>query len=84
MIEYLKNYSISLEEWDLIEAGLDKELLLNFKVMENNVCEVISYFHEIGVQKLANIIIYRPDLCFKTRKRENFLLFYLLLRSSTT
>jgi len=67
MIDYFKKYNITIEEMEKIEAGLDKELITNFKVMENNVCEVLEYFRELGIKNLSNIIIYRPDLCFKTK-----------------
>ena len=68
MIEYLKEYNITIEQWDLIENNLSEDLILNLKIMEDNVCEVLSLFKELGIKNLANIIIYRPDLCFKTKK----------------
>ena len=67
MIEYFKNYHITFEEQDIIEASLNKNVLHNFKVMEKNVCEVLAYLHEIGVRNLSNVIIFRPDIFFKTR-----------------
>jgi hypothetical protein len=66
MIDYLKDFSISIEEYDLIEARLSKEMISNFNVMQNNVVDVLTYLKELGVSKVANVIIYRPDLCFKS------------------
>jgi len=66
MIDYLKNFDISIEELETIESKLSKEMVLSFQIMQSNVIEVLSYFKELGVEKLANIVIYRPDLCFKS------------------
>lgn len=66
MIEYLRNY-ISNEDYELIKTTLDKEMIKNFNIMKETVSENLMFFQNSGIQSLTNIVIYRPDLCFKSK-----------------
>ena len=68
MIEYLKDYVMNNQEFEIIKAKLDKNMTLNFSVMKTTVSDNLSYFHELGITNLTNIILYRPDLCFKPNR----------------
>ncbi len=66
MMNYLEQFDITEEEISLLKQNLKPEVIENFEVMRNNVIEVLSYLKELGVKNLANVIVKRPDLCFRT------------------
>jgi len=67
MIEYLREF-VTPTEYDSICAVLDEKQKIEFEVMQDNVYHVLSYLAEIGVKNLGQIIIERPDLCFRSKE----------------
>jgi len=65
MLEYLKDY-VSEEDFDIIKTKLDKNMILNFSVMQTTVSDVLTSLKNKGITNIKNIILSRPDLCFKT------------------
>lgn len=65
-MKYLKQFDITEEEIGLINQTLTPELIENFEVMRISVVEALSYLKDFGAENLVNIILYRPDLCFRT------------------
>ena len=65
MIDYLKNYNLTDNDLLNIKKRYNASYLNYFEVMMDNVCTVLNYFKSIGVKDLANILLYRPDLCFR-------------------
>lgn len=65
MIDYLKNYNLTDNDLLNIKKRYNASYLNYFEVMMDNVCTVLNYFKSIGVKDLTNILLYRPDLCFR-------------------
>lgn len=67
MLKYLEQFDITEEEISLLRQKLKPEVIENLEVMRNNVIEVLIYLKDFGVKNLSNVIISRPDLCFRTK-----------------
>lgn len=67
MLNYLKQLDLSDEEIENITQNLGADTIESLETMRDNVLEVLSYLKDFGVKKLSNIIIKRPDICFRVK-----------------
>ncbi len=64
-LDYLNKFDIDEEKINLIRQKLNRETIENLEVMKLNVIEVLTYLKNIGITNFLDIILYRPDICFK-------------------
>lgn len=69
MIEYIKEYGVTKEDYEYIESSLPKDLLETLALSEYKVREILDYYNSIGLsESVAKLIIKRPDLVIIDRK----------------
>lgn len=69
MIEFIKEYGITTIDYEYIIHNVDKGIIQNIALSENNVREILDFYNDIGITKeLSNIIIYRPDLILTNKE----------------
>ena len=68
MLNYLLDLDISPEEIYDINHGLSKEIVSSLELSKNIVKDTITYYKELGVEKISDLIINRPDLVLIDRK----------------
>lgn len=62
MINYLLDLGLSQEELYDIKEELNEEIYTALELSRSVVKETLTYYKELGVNNLFNIIIKRPDL----------------------
>lgn len=69
MIEFIKEYGITTIDYEYIIHNVDKGIIQNIALSENNVREILDFYNDIGITKeLSNIIINRPDLILTNKE----------------
>lgn len=61
-MEFLQEYGIGKEQLELLKSGLSFDMQKNLVHAKDNVEKIITYFKEIGIDDLFNLILYRSDL----------------------
>lgn len=64
MIEYLKDY-LSVLDYEILLANLDKKDLELFEGNETNIKEVLNFLKEYGIKDFKYLLINRPDICLE-------------------
>lgn len=65
MIDYLKKYNLTDNDITNIKQRYNSNYINHFEIMMDNVSDILSYLNSIGVSNLLNVILYRPDICFR-------------------
>jgi hypothetical protein len=65
MIDYLKKYNLTDNDLNAIKKRYNDTYVNNFEIMMDNVNEILSFLKEYGVKNLVNVVLYRPDICFR-------------------
>ncbi len=65
MIDYLKQYNLTDNDLASVKKRYNDLYISSFEVMMDNVCEILSFLKDYGVNNLLNVILYRPDICFR-------------------
>lgn len=75
MIEFIKEYGVSINDYENIIQNTRVDVIENIALSENSVREVLKYYNSLGITKnIAKIIIERPDLIIISKKNlENLL-----------
>lgn len=69
MIEFIKEYGITTIDYEYIIHNVDKGIIQNIALSENNVREILDFYNDIGITKeISNIIINRPDLILTNKE----------------
>lgn len=63
-MNYLEKYNLSKDEIQKIKKHFNKDIINKFEIMEDNVTKVLDYLSSIGIKKIRNLILNRPDICF--------------------
>lgn len=66
MIEFLKEYNISLDVIDRIKKENSSANLYNFSCNDEEIEKIINYFRELGINCINELLIYRIDLFFNS------------------
>jgi len=62
MLNYLLDLDITPEEIYEINNSLSSNIISSLELSKGVVIETLTYYKELGVKYLSNIIINRPDL----------------------
>lgn len=65
MIDYLKKFNITDDDLNIIKKRYNDNFIKNFEVMSDNVDMVLTTLKDYGVINLIDVVLYRPDICFK-------------------
>lgn len=68
MLNYLLDLDISPEEIYDINHGLSKEVISSLELSKNIVKDTISFYQELGVTNIVDLIVKRPDLVLIERQ----------------
>lgn len=75
MIEFIKEYGVSINDYENILKNTRVDVIENIALSENSVREVLEYYNSIGISyNISKLIIKRPDLIIISKKHlENLL-----------
>lgn len=63
-MDYLERYNLTPDEVNKIRKRFNKDIVSKFIAMEDNVCIILDYLKEMGVESFKPLILNRPDILF--------------------